>query len=94
MFACLFSTLIRKLGGFFIRRKLDETPDGKKDVLYRALLHAVTRQTFCLLLAYFLGGVPNCVDICTNIIAFEFFSPSIMHHTDVSHLPEPLKMPS
>uniref|UniRef100_A0AAR2J729 Glycerol-3-phosphate acyltransferase 1, mitochondrial n=1 Tax=Pygocentrus nattereri TaxID=42514 RepID=A0AAR2J729_PYGNA len=27
----IFSTLIRKLGGFFIRRKLDEAPDGKKD---------------------------------------------------------------
>ncbi|XP_062330657.1 glycerol-3-phosphate acyltransferase 1, mitochondrial [Osmerus eperlanus] len=38
----IFSTLIRKLGGFFIRRKLDETRDGKKDVLYRSLLHAVS----------------------------------------------------
>uniref|UniRef100_A0AAR2KKD3 Glycerol-3-phosphate acyltransferase 1, mitochondrial n=1 Tax=Pygocentrus nattereri TaxID=42514 RepID=A0AAR2KKD3_PYGNA len=28
----IFSTLIRKLGGFFIRRKLDEAPDGKKDL--------------------------------------------------------------
>ncbi|MEJ1274894.1 glycerol-3-phosphate acyltransferase mitochondrial [Cricetulus griseus] len=28
-----------ELGGFFIRRRLDETPDGRKDVLYRALLH-------------------------------------------------------
>ncbi|XP_048362849.1 glycerol-3-phosphate acyltransferase 1, mitochondrial-like [Sphaerodactylus townsendi] len=37
----IFSTLIRKLGGFFIRRKLDERPDGRKDVLYRALLHVV-----------------------------------------------------
>uniref|UniRef100_A0A667YVE1 Glycerol-3-phosphate acyltransferase 1, mitochondrial n=1 Tax=Myripristis murdjan TaxID=586833 RepID=A0A667YVE1_9TELE len=37
----IFSTLIRKLGGFFIRRKLDETGDGKKDILYRSLLHAV-----------------------------------------------------
>uniref|UniRef100_A0A671NEG3 Glycerol-3-phosphate acyltransferase 1, mitochondrial n=1 Tax=Sinocyclocheilus anshuiensis TaxID=1608454 RepID=A0A671NEG3_9TELE len=35
----ILSTLIRKLGGFFIRRKLDETSDGKKDVLYRSLLH-------------------------------------------------------
>uniref|UniRef100_A0A452RPA5 Glycerol-3-phosphate acyltransferase 1, mitochondrial n=1 Tax=Ursus americanus TaxID=9643 RepID=A0A452RPA5_URSAM len=35
----IFSTLIRKLGGFFIRRRLDETPDGRKDILYRALLH-------------------------------------------------------
>uniref|UniRef100_A0A8D0S946 Glycerol-3-phosphate acyltransferase 1, mitochondrial n=1 Tax=Sus scrofa TaxID=9823 RepID=A0A8D0S946_PIG len=35
----IFSTLIHKLGGFFIRRKLDETPDGQKDILYRALLH-------------------------------------------------------
>uniref|UniRef100_A0A6Q2YW74 Glycerol-3-phosphate acyltransferase 1, mitochondrial n=1 Tax=Esox lucius TaxID=8010 RepID=A0A6Q2YW74_ESOLU len=40
----IFSTLIRKLGGFFIRRKLDETPDGKKDVLYRSLLHAYTEE--------------------------------------------------
>uniref|UniRef100_A0A8B9JXJ5 Glycerol-3-phosphate acyltransferase 1, mitochondrial n=1 Tax=Astyanax mexicanus TaxID=7994 RepID=A0A8B9JXJ5_ASTMX len=37
----IFSTLIRKLGGFFIRRKLDETSDGKKDVLYRSLLYSV-----------------------------------------------------
>uniref|UniRef100_A0A452RPF8 Glycerol-3-phosphate acyltransferase 1, mitochondrial n=1 Tax=Ursus americanus TaxID=9643 RepID=A0A452RPF8_URSAM len=37
----IFSTLIRKLGGFFIRRRLDETPDGRKDILYRALLHGV-----------------------------------------------------
>ncbi|XP_070636930.1 glycerol-3-phosphate acyltransferase 1, mitochondrial isoform X5 [Bos indicus] len=35
----IFSTLIHKLGGFFIRRRLDETPDGRKDILYRALLH-------------------------------------------------------
>lgn len=40
------STLIRKLGGFFIRRKLDEMADGKKDVLYRSLLHAVSRVLF------------------------------------------------
>uniref|UniRef100_A0AAY4EZR5 Glycerol-3-phosphate acyltransferase 1, mitochondrial n=1 Tax=Denticeps clupeoides TaxID=299321 RepID=A0AAY4EZR5_9TELE len=40
----IFSTLIRKLGGFFIRRKLDETSDGKKDVLYRSLLHAYTEE--------------------------------------------------
>ncbi|KAL4613000.1 glycerol-3-phosphate acyltransferase 1, mitochondrial [Arapaima gigas] len=40
----IFSTLIRKLGGFFIRRKLDESADGKKDVLYRALLHAYTEE--------------------------------------------------
>uniref|UniRef100_A0A3Q3KDV6 Glycerol-3-phosphate acyltransferase 1, mitochondrial n=1 Tax=Monopterus albus TaxID=43700 RepID=A0A3Q3KDV6_MONAL len=37
----ILSTLIRKLGGFFIRRKMEETGDGKKDLLYRALLHAV-----------------------------------------------------
>uniref|UniRef100_A0A7N8WQQ0 Glycerol-3-phosphate acyltransferase 1, mitochondrial n=1 Tax=Mastacembelus armatus TaxID=205130 RepID=A0A7N8WQQ0_9TELE len=37
----ILSTLIRKLGGFFIRRKMEETGDGKKDFLYRALLHAV-----------------------------------------------------
>lgn len=36
------STLIRKLGGFFIRRKMDETVDGKKDILYRSLLHVVS----------------------------------------------------
>ncbi|XP_062859106.1 glycerol-3-phosphate acyltransferase 1, mitochondrial [Trichomycterus rosablanca] len=40
----IFSTLIRKLGGFFIRRRMDETPDGKKDVLYRALLHGYTEE--------------------------------------------------
>ncbi|KAG7492470.1 hypothetical protein MATL_G00015000 [Megalops atlanticus] len=40
----IFSTLIRKLGGFFIRRKLDDTADGKKDILYRALLHSYTEE--------------------------------------------------
>ncbi|XP_076152342.1 glycerol-3-phosphate acyltransferase 1, mitochondrial [Alosa pseudoharengus] len=40
----IFSTLIRKLGGFFIRRRMDETSDGKKDVLYRSLLHAYTEE--------------------------------------------------
>ncbi|CAM4710861.1 hypothetical protein PO909_012608 [Leuciscus waleckii] len=40
----ILSTLIRKLGGFFIRRKLDDTLDGKKDVLYRSLLHAYTEE--------------------------------------------------
>uniref|UniRef100_A0A8C8RJ87 Glycerol-3-phosphate acyltransferase 1, mitochondrial n=1 Tax=Pelusios castaneus TaxID=367368 RepID=A0A8C8RJ87_9SAUR len=35
----IFSTLIRKLGGFFIRRRLDENPNGRKDILYRALLY-------------------------------------------------------
>ncbi|XP_038678092.1 glycerol-3-phosphate acyltransferase 1, mitochondrial isoform X1 [Scyliorhinus canicula] len=34
----IFSTLIRKLGGFFIRRKLDICADGRKDILYRAVL--------------------------------------------------------
>ncbi|KAG9465715.1 hypothetical protein GDO78_017850 [Eleutherodactylus coqui] len=43
----IFSTLIHLLGGFFIRRKLDETPDGKKDVLYRALLHGYIEQLLC-----------------------------------------------
>uniref|UniRef100_A0A3Q1JI28 Glycerol-3-phosphate acyltransferase 1, mitochondrial n=1 Tax=Anabas testudineus TaxID=64144 RepID=A0A3Q1JI28_ANATE len=37
----VLSTLIRKLGGFFIRRKMEETATGKKDILYRSLLHAV-----------------------------------------------------
>uniref|UniRef100_A0A3B3Z700 Glycerol-3-phosphate acyltransferase 1, mitochondrial n=1 Tax=Periophthalmus magnuspinnatus TaxID=409849 RepID=A0A3B3Z700_9GOBI len=37
----ILSTLIRKLGGFFIRRRMEETNNGKKDVLYRSLLHAV-----------------------------------------------------
>uniref|UniRef100_A0A8C4EMM6 Glycerol-3-phosphate acyltransferase 1, mitochondrial n=1 Tax=Dicentrarchus labrax TaxID=13489 RepID=A0A8C4EMM6_DICLA len=37
----ILSTLIRKLGGFFIRRKMEETGDGKKDILYRSLLQAV-----------------------------------------------------
>ncbi|XP_054839759.1 glycerol-3-phosphate acyltransferase 1, mitochondrial isoform X2 [Eublepharis macularius] len=40
----IFSTLIRKLGGFFIRRKLDERSDGRKDVLYRALLHVHVQE--------------------------------------------------
>ncbi|XP_041116861.1 glycerol-3-phosphate acyltransferase 1, mitochondrial-like [Polyodon spathula] len=40
----IFSTLIRKLGGFFIRRRLDETPGGKKDVLYRSLLSVYTEE--------------------------------------------------
>ncbi|KAJ8284607.1 hypothetical protein COCON_G00034570 [Conger conger] len=40
----IFSTLIRKLGGFFIRRKLDDPADGKKDVLYRSLIHAYTEE--------------------------------------------------
>lgn len=43
----IFSTLIRLLGGFFIRRKLDETSDGKKDVLYRSLLHGYIYQLLC-----------------------------------------------
>uniref|UniRef100_A0A3B5Q2P5 Glycerol-3-phosphate acyltransferase 1, mitochondrial n=1 Tax=Xiphophorus maculatus TaxID=8083 RepID=A0A3B5Q2P5_XIPMA len=37
----ILSTVIRKLGGFFIRRRMEETVDGKKDILYRSLLHAV-----------------------------------------------------
>lgn len=41
MHSSIYSTLIHKLGGFFIRRRLDETPDGRKDILYRALLHGV-----------------------------------------------------
>ncbi|XP_051959194.1 glycerol-3-phosphate acyltransferase 1, mitochondrial-like [Xyrauchen texanus] len=40
----ILSTLICKLGGFFIRRKMDETSDGKKDLLYRSLLHAYTEE--------------------------------------------------
>ncbi|XP_053161985.1 glycerol-3-phosphate acyltransferase 1, mitochondrial isoform X4 [Hemicordylus capensis] len=40
----IFSTLIHKLGGFFIRRKLDERPDGRKDVLYRALLYVHVQE--------------------------------------------------
>ncbi|XP_062374562.1 glycerol-3-phosphate acyltransferase 1, mitochondrial isoform X1 [Sardina pilchardus] len=40
----IFSTLIRKLGGFFIRRRMDEASGGKKDVLYRSLLHAYTEE--------------------------------------------------
>uniref|UniRef100_A0A3B3UJW7 Glycerol-3-phosphate acyltransferase 1, mitochondrial n=1 Tax=Poecilia latipinna TaxID=48699 RepID=A0A3B3UJW7_9TELE len=35
----ILSTVIRKLGGFFIRRRMEETADGKKDILYRSLLH-------------------------------------------------------
>ncbi|CAB1312170.1 unnamed protein product [Coregonus sp. 'balchen'] len=44
VFLPVHNTLIRKLGGFFIRRKLDETPDGKKDVLYRSLLYVYTEE--------------------------------------------------
>lgn len=40
----ILSTLIRKLGGFFIRRRMEETNDGKKDILYRSLLHAYTEE--------------------------------------------------
>uniref|UniRef100_A0A8C5R186 Glycerol-3-phosphate acyltransferase 1, mitochondrial n=1 Tax=Leptobrachium leishanense TaxID=445787 RepID=A0A8C5R186_9ANUR len=40
----IFSTLIHLLGGFFIRRKLDETRDGKKDVLYRSLLQGYIEE--------------------------------------------------
>uniref|UniRef100_A0A8D3BE87 Glycerol-3-phosphate acyltransferase 1, mitochondrial n=1 Tax=Scophthalmus maximus TaxID=52904 RepID=A0A8D3BE87_SCOMX len=40
----ILSTLIRKLGGFFIRRKMEDMGDGKKDVLYRSLLHAYTEE--------------------------------------------------
>ncbi|MEE6486892.1 hypothetical protein FKM82_014725 [Ascaphus truei] len=43
----IFSTLIHMLGGFFIRRKLDETPDGKKDVLYRCLLNGYIEELLC-----------------------------------------------
>lgn len=40
----ILSTLIRKLGGFFIRRRMEETADGRKDILYRSLLHAYTEE--------------------------------------------------
>ncbi|KAM4525343.1 glycerol-3-phosphate acyltransferase 1, mitochondrial [Odontesthes bonariensis] len=40
----ILSTLIRKLGGFFIRRKMEETGDGTRDILYRSLLHAYTEE--------------------------------------------------
>uniref|UniRef100_A0A3Q3F127 Glycerol-3-phosphate acyltransferase 1, mitochondrial n=1 Tax=Labrus bergylta TaxID=56723 RepID=A0A3Q3F127_9LABR len=40
----ILSTLIRKLGGFFIRRKMEDTGDGKKDILYRSLLQAYTEE--------------------------------------------------
>uniref|UniRef100_A0A3Q2TE34 Glycerol-3-phosphate acyltransferase 1, mitochondrial n=1 Tax=Fundulus heteroclitus TaxID=8078 RepID=A0A3Q2TE34_FUNHE len=40
----ILSTVIRKLGGFFIRRRMDEARDGRKDVLYRSLLHAYTEE--------------------------------------------------
>lgn len=43
----IFSTLIHLLGGFFIRRKLDETADGKKDVLYRSLLQGYVEELLC-----------------------------------------------
>ncbi|XP_077407316.1 glycerol-3-phosphate acyltransferase 1, mitochondrial isoform X1 [Vanacampus margaritifer] len=40
----ILSTLIRKLGGFFIRRRMEESGDGKKDILYRSLLYAYTEE--------------------------------------------------
>ncbi|XP_069756166.1 glycerol-3-phosphate acyltransferase 1, mitochondrial isoform X6 [Narcine bancroftii] len=40
----IFSTLIRKLGGFFIRRKLDIGSDGRKDVLYRSVLRVYIEE--------------------------------------------------
>nr|XP_033795969.1 glycerol-3-phosphate acyltransferase 1, mitochondrial [Geotrypetes seraphini]XP_033795970.1 glycerol-3-phosphate acyltransferase 1, mitochondrial [Geotrypetes seraphini]XP_033795971.1 glycerol-3-phosphate acyltransferase 1, mitochondrial [Geotrypetes seraphini]XP_033795972.1 glycerol-3-phosphate acyltransferase 1, mitochondrial [Geotrypetes seraphini] len=40
----IVSTLIHMLGGFFIRRKLDESPDGRKDILYRSLLHGYIEE--------------------------------------------------
>uniref|UniRef100_A0A4W3JPE9 Glycerol-3-phosphate acyltransferase 1, mitochondrial n=1 Tax=Callorhinchus milii TaxID=7868 RepID=A0A4W3JPE9_CALMI len=40
----IFSTLIRKLGGFFIRRKLDVSEDGQKDVLYRSVLRVYIEE--------------------------------------------------
>lgn len=43
----ILSTLIRKLGGFFIRRKMEETSDGRKDILYRSLLLAYTEELLC-----------------------------------------------
>ncbi|OCT71236.1 glycerol-3-phosphate acyltransferase 1, mitochondrial [Xenopus laevis] len=43
----IFSTLIHLLGGFFIRRKLEETPNGKKDILYRSLLQGYVEELLC-----------------------------------------------
>uniref|UniRef100_UPI00398F871B glycerol-3-phosphate acyltransferase 1, mitochondrial isoform X2 n=1 Tax=Pristiophorus japonicus TaxID=55135 RepID=UPI00398F871B len=40
----IFSTLIRKLGGFFIRRKLDIGADGRKDILYRSVLRVYIEE--------------------------------------------------
>ncbi|XP_059803955.1 glycerol-3-phosphate acyltransferase 1, mitochondrial isoform X4 [Hypanus sabinus] len=40
----IFSTLIRKLGGFFIRRKLDTGADGRKDILYRSVLRVYIEE--------------------------------------------------
>ena len=37
------SELMRGLGGYFIRRKIDKY--GKKDHIYRAVLHTVSRDT-------------------------------------------------
>ncbi|XP_044294586.1 glycerol-3-phosphate acyltransferase 1, mitochondrial [Varanus komodoensis] len=54
----IFSTLIRKLGGFFIRRKLDENSDGRKDILYRTLLYVHVQELLrqCQFLEIFLEG--------------------------------------
>ncbi|XP_054898734.1 glycerol-3-phosphate acyltransferase 1, mitochondrial [Poeciliopsis prolifica] len=40
----ILNTVIRKLGGFFIRRRMEEPGQGKKDILYRSLLHTYTEE--------------------------------------------------
>ncbi|XP_052771964.1 glycerol-3-phosphate acyltransferase 1, mitochondrial-like [Mya arenaria] len=51
-----FSWLMRGLGGYFIRRKLDR--DGGKDMLYRSVLHSYMEQLLCYgeFLEFFLEG--------------------------------------
>ena len=43
---CIFliRRIMKSLGGFFIRRKLDKK-NGKKDVVYRSILHIVSLCT-------------------------------------------------
>ncbi|ESP00725.1 hypothetical protein LOTGIDRAFT_112564 [Lottia gigantea] len=38
-----FNKLLRKFGGFFIRRRLDKVP-GEKDIIYRTLLHTYVEE--------------------------------------------------
>jgi len=41
LYTVMYSSLMRGLGGFFIRRRMDKVA-GKKDHIYRAVLHTVS----------------------------------------------------